>query len=92
MTRDCHVGLAAGLLFLASCQSEHGVARWRWPIWLSFPVATVIVERVHPHLFPWTMALGVHSVPIWFQAASLGVSAVSLWLALGESPLSFAAG
>lgn len=58
-------------------------ARWRWPIWLSFPVATVIVERVHPHLFPWTMALGVHSVPIWLQAASLGgVGAVSLWLAL----------
>lgn len=26
MARDCHVGLAAGLLFLASCQSEHGVA------------------------------------------------------------------
>lgn len=58
-------------------------ARWRWPIWLSFPLATVIVERIHPHLFPWTMALGVHSVPTWLQAASLGgASAVSLWLAL----------
>jgi len=66
-------------------------ARSRWPIWVSFPIATVIVERLHPHLFPWTMALGVHSVPIWLQAASLGgASAVSLWLALVNGLLAHA--
>jgi apolipoprotein N-acyltransferase len=53
------------------------------PIWLTFPIATALVERVHPHFFPWTMALQVHSCPIWLQAASVGgLAAVSVWLAL----------
>lgn len=53
------------------------------PIWLTFPIATAFVERVHPHFFPWAMALQVHNCPIWLQAASWGgLSAVSLWIAL----------
>lgn len=44
----------------------------RYPIWLSFPIASAVAESLHPHFFPWTMALQVQSMPMWLQAAAFG--------------------
>jgi len=53
----------------------------RLPIWLSFPVFQVLLDLAMPALFPWTMALAVHTTPVWAQLARLGgTAAVSLWL------------
>ena len=78
-------GLSAvqGTRSLLVVLAVHWAGKKRYPLWLSFPVATVVLEYWHPQLFPWSMALLVHSVPSWLQAATLGGSgAVSLWLAL----------
>lgn len=61
----------------------HLGARSRCPIWLTFPIAQAAVEEIYPTPLPWTLALQVHAMPEWLQAAALaGPGAVTLWLGL----------
>jgi apolipoprotein N-acyltransferase len=61
----------------------HLAAVYRCPVWVAFPLVQATAEVLLPGLFPWTLALQVHVVPQWLQAASFGgLAAVTLWLGI----------
>jgi apolipoprotein N-acyltransferase len=69
----------------------HWAALARCPIWVSFPTLQAAAEILFPGIFPWGLALEVHAVPHWLQAASLGgAGAVTLWIGLVNGLLSCA--